>query len=62
VDQQGEVFELPLSFGVEFEDRTKTTVSIAVTERSLDRRVMLAGPPRSVAINKDDGLLADISQ
>ena len=35
---------------------------VAVAERTVDRRIPLAAPPRSVAINKDDGVLADITQ
>jgi hypothetical protein len=62
VEQLAEVFELPLSFTVEFDDRKKTTVVIPVSEQRVDRRISLLAPPRSVAINKDDGLLADISQ
>ncbi len=60
VDQLGEVFELPLSLSVEFDDRKKTTLIVPVGERTLDRRITLAAPPRSVAINKDDGVLAEI--
>jgi len=62
VDQLGQVFELPLTFAVEFDDRSKTNVVVAVSEQTVDRRVPLRTPPRSVSINKDDGVLADISQ
>jgi hypothetical protein len=62
VEQLGDVFELPLTFSVEFDDRRKTIVVVPVSERTVDARVPLAAPPRSASINKDDGLLADIVQ
>jgi hypothetical protein len=62
VEQIGDVFEFPLTFSVEFDDRKKTNLVVAVAERIVDRRVPLKAPPRSVSINKDDGLLADIRQ
>jgi hypothetical protein len=61
VDQLGEIFDVPVTLTVEFDDRRKTNVIVAVSERSVDRRIPLAAPPRSVSINKEDGL-ADISQ
>lgn len=62
VEQQAGTFELPVTFSVEFDDRTKQNVVVAVTERIVDKRIPLPAPPRSVTINKDDGLLADITQ
>jgi aminopeptidase N len=62
VDQLGEVFELPLTFTVEYDDRKKTSIVVPVAERSVDRRIPLPAPPRNVSINKDDGVLADISR
>ena len=56
VDQLGEIFDVPVALTVEFDDRQKKTVVVAVSERSVDRRIPLAAPPRSVSINKDDGL------
>src|SRR6185312_9224785 len=61
-DQLGDVFEFPLTFSVEFDDRRKTNVFVAVAARSVDRRIPLPAPPRRVSINKDDGVLADIAQ
>ena len=62
VDQLGEVFDVPVTFTVEYTDRRKADIVVAVTERAVDRRLPLTGAVRSVAINKDDGVLADISQ
>jgi len=61
-DQLGDVFEFPLTFSVEFDDRRKTNVFVAVAARSVDRRIPLPAPPRRVSINKDDGVLADVTQ
>jgi len=59
VEQLGEVFEVPVTFAVEFDDRKKTNVVVAVSERAVDARVPLPAPLRSVSINKDDAVLAD---
>lgn len=62
VDQLGEVFDVPVTLTVEYADRKKTDIVVAVTERAVDRRIPLTGAVRSVGINKDDGVLADFSQ
>ncbi len=62
IDQLGEVFDVPVTFTVEYADRKKTDIVVAVTERAVDRRIPLTGAVRAVGINKDDGVLADISQ
>jgi len=62
VDQLGEVFEVPVTLTVEYADRTKASLVVAVDKQNVDRRIPLAGAVRSVGINKDDGVLADISQ
>src|SRR5262249_7034690 len=46
-EQIGEVFEVPLPFSVELADRSKTTVVVAVTGQTVDRRVPLSGTPRN---------------
>ena len=62
VDQLGEVFDVPLTFTVEYADRTKADIVVPVTERAVDRLIPLGGAVRRVDINKDDGVLADIRQ
>jgi hypothetical protein len=62
VDQLGEVFDVPLTFTVEYADRRKADVVVAVTDRTVDRRIPLAGAVHRVDINRDDGVLADIIQ
>ncbi len=62
VEQLGDVFDVPLTFTVEYADRSKTTLVVAVEQRTVDRRFPLSASIRNVDINKDDGVLADISQ
>ena len=62
VDQLGEVFDVPVTFTVEYADRKKTDIVVAVADRVVDRRIPLTGAVRHVEINKDDGVLADFSQ
>jgi hypothetical protein len=59
VEQLGEVFELPVPLVVELQDRSRTTVVVAVSERVVDRRITLPAAARDVSINKDEGVLAD---
>jgi aminopeptidase N len=61
VDQLGEVFDVPVTLTVEYADRTKADIVVAVTDRAVDRRIPLSGPVRRVDINTDDGVLADFA-
>ncbi len=61
IEQIGEVFEVPVTFEVEYADRSKANLVVAVSERTTDRRFPLSAAIRSVGINKDDGTLADIT-
>jgi len=60
VEQLAETFEIPVTLTVEFNDRSKTTLILPITERTVDRRFALSAPIHSVDINKDDGMLADV--
>ena len=62
VEQIGEVFELPLPLTVEYTDHSKASLVVDVSEATVDRRIPLPTAPRSVTINKDDGVLADFSR
>jgi hypothetical protein len=62
VEQLAGIFEVPVSFSVEFDDRKKANVVVVVAERTVDARIPLLAPPRSVSINKEEGILADITQ
>jgi len=61
IDQLGEVFEVPVTLTVEYVDRSKTNLVVAISERILDRRIPLSAAIRSVSINKDDGVLAEFA-
>ncbi|HUK36223.1 MAG TPA: M1 family aminopeptidase, partial [Vicinamibacterales bacterium] len=62
VDQLGDTFEVPLVLTVEYMDRSKTTLVIPVTDRTLDRRFPLSATIRNVEINRDEGGPAEIVQ
>jgi aminopeptidase N len=61
VDQIGEVFEVPLTLTLQYAGGRKTDVVVPVTEQSTDQRVPLESTLQSVAINKDDGILAEVN-
>jgi aminopeptidase N len=61
VDQIGdELFDYPLVVSVQYADRKTAEVVIPVINRSVDKRVPLAGTLRGVEINKDCPPLAEI--
>ena len=60
VEQIGELFDVPLAVTLQYADRKPVDVIVPVTERTVDFRVPLAGPLRSVELNKDDGVMAEI--
>ena len=62
VEQLGEIFDVPVTLTLRYADRQKTDVVIAVTDRTIDRRVPLAGTLQDVHINKDDGALAEYTK
>jgi hypothetical protein len=62
VEQLGEIFDVPVTLTLQYADRQKTDVVIAVTDRTIDRRVPLAGTLQDVEINKDDGALAEYTK
>jgi hypothetical protein len=62
IDQLGEAFDIPVVLSVEYADRSRANLVVPVTERSVDRRFPLSAAIRSVEVNKDDAILADITQ
>ncbi len=62
IEQLSDTFEIPVTLTVEFSDHSKTSLIVPVTERVVDRRFSLSTAIRSVEVNKDDGLLADVTQ
>ncbi len=59
VEQLGEIFDVPISLTLQYADRRKAEVVIAVTEGIVDRRIPLTGTLLDVDINKNDGTLAE---
>ena len=60
VDQIGEAFEVPVTLTLQYAGGRKKDVIVSVADQSTDRRIRLDSPLQSVAINKDDGILAEI--
>jgi hypothetical protein len=61
VDQIGDVFEVPVTLTLQYTGGRKTDVVVAVRDQSTDQRIPLDTTLQSVAINKDDGILAEIN-
>ncbi len=59
VEQLGEVFDFPLTVTITSADRQETQVVVPVGDRIVDVPIPLAGPVRSVDINRDDGTLVE---
>ncbi len=60
VEQEGEIFDLPLPLTIEFADRSSQHVTVPVTDRVAETRIPLAGSFRSVDVNRDDGALVEV--
>jgi hypothetical protein len=60
VDQTGEIFDLPITVVLTFSGRAPETITIPVTDRTVERRIPLDGALRGVDVGKDDGTLADV--
>jgi len=61
VDQIGEVFEVPVTLTLQYTSGKKVDVVVAVREQSTDQRIPLDSALQSVAVNKDDGILAEVN-
>jgi hypothetical protein len=59
-DQTGDVFDLPVTVVLTFADRAPETVTIPITDRTVERHIPLNGTLRTVDVSKDDGTLADV--
>jgi peptidase M1-like protein len=63
VEQLGEeIFDVPLVVALQYADRKPVEVVIPVTERTVEKRVPLAGNLRGVDVMKDAGPLADVTK
>jgi aminopeptidase N len=62
VEQEGELFDIPITFTIAYSDRPSVDVVMPVSERITDLRVALGGTLRSVEASKNDGTLAEITR
>ncbi len=62
VDQTGELFDVPVTVVLQYADHPPSEVIMAVSARTTEMRVPLAGTIRRVDISKDDGTLADVQK
>ncbi len=61
VDQTGsEIFDVPVTFTLEFDDHSKRNVVVPVTGPSAELRVPLTRRLRKVEFDEDDGTLAEV--
>jgi hypothetical protein len=60
VEQLGEVFDVPLTIELQYADRKPVDVLVAVTDRTVEKRVPLGGVLRGINVSKDDGTMAEI--
>ncbi len=60
VEQLGEVFDVPVTFTLQYADRTPVDVLVRVTEAFVEQRIPLAGTLRGVDVSRDDGTMAEI--
>ena len=61
-EQSGELFDLPVTVTLQYGDRRLVDVVVPVTDQTVDKRVALDGPLRSVEISRDDGMIAEVSK
>ena len=59
-EQAGDIFDLPVTVTIHYTDRSTADIVVAVTDRTVDTRIPLTGPVRSVEVNRDGAALADI--
>jgi hypothetical protein len=60
IEQSGDVFDIPVTFTLEYADRTTEEVVVPVREASVETRHPLRGALRSLRVNERDGTLADL--
>ena len=63
VEQLGdELFDLPLVVSLQYSDRKPVEIVIPVNDRTVEKRVPLAGTLRGVDISKDGATLAEFAK
>jgi hypothetical protein len=61
-EQEGDIFDIPIAVTLQYTDRRVQNVLVPLTDRTAEIRVPLTGALRSVAMNTDDGTLAEIKR
>lgn len=59
-DQDGDLFDVPVTVSLQYADRRVTDVLVPVTDRTVEMRVPLDGTLRGAVINNDTGTVAEI--
>lgn len=59
-DQDGDIFDVPVTVVIQYADRRSVELRVPVTERSVEVRVPADGVLRAVDVSNDDGALAEI--
>ncbi len=62
VEQEGDLFDVPVAFTIEFSDRSKQNVVVPLTDRTADLRLAVDQGVRKVEFNEDDGTLAEVKK
>jgi hypothetical protein len=60
VEQIGDLFDVPITILLQYADRKPAEVIVAVTDRIVEKRLLLAGVLRGIDVSKDDGTMAEI--
>jgi hypothetical protein len=61
-DQAGEIFDVPLTVTLNYAGQRAVDIVVPVTDKTVDARIPLTAPLRSVDVNKDAAALAVISR
>ncbi len=61
-EQEGDIFDIPIAVTLQYTDRRVQNVLVPLNDRTAEIRVPLTGALRSVAMNTDDGTLAEIKR
>jgi peptidase M1-like protein len=62
VEQQGDVFDVPLTLTLQYADGREVQVTVPISDRVTDLPIALTGALRGIDINRDDGMMAEITR
>jgi aminopeptidase N len=60
-EQTGDVFDVPVTAMLHYANGRSVDVPVALDDRTVEVRVPLTGPLRSIDISKDDGTVAEVA-